>query len=217
MAGQGGHFLVGNVSLRVPKGGSAKDDDERARRRERAQVPDEARARAFPRRGALASEARRPDRTPVPRDDRVPGLRSARDPRVRRRHRGERGPDRDAEAPKDPLACRSDAGGPDACARARATRRARARKRAGCETAPVAHHPSDRIPAGGPAHARRGGEGPQACPRGLRRSQGVVAVTASVSLPTVAAVLGRASLPTTAIYTTAIGAEAREHVSRAWT
>ena len=33
----------------------------------------------------------------------------------------------------------------------------------------------------------------------------------------VGAVLGRASLATTAIYTTAIGAEAREFASRVWT
>ena len=60
-------------------------------------------------------------------------------------------------------------------------------------------------------------EGPQACPRGLRHSFGVAAVTAGVPLPTIAAVLGHASLTTTAIYTTAIGAEARELVSRIWT
>ena len=60
-------------------------------------------------------------------------------------------------------------------------------------------------------------EGPQACPRGLRHSYGVAAVVAGVPLPTVAAVLGHASLTTTAIYTTAIGAEARELVSRIWT
>ena len=60
-------------------------------------------------------------------------------------------------------------------------------------------------------------EGPQACPRGLRHSYGVAAVTAGVPLPTVAAVLGHASLTTTAIYTTAIGAEARELVNRVWT
>ena len=52
-------------------------------------------------------------------------------------------------------------------------------------------------------------EGPQACPPGLRHSYGVAAVTAGVPLPTVAAVLGHASLTTTAI-----GAEARELVSR---
>ena len=60
-------------------------------------------------------------------------------------------------------------------------------------------------------------EGPQACPRRLRHSYGVAAVTAGVPLPTVAAVLGHASLTTIAIYTTAIGAEARELVSRIWT
>ena len=60
-------------------------------------------------------------------------------------------------------------------------------------------------------------EGPQACPRGLRHSSGVAVVTAGVPLPTIAAVLGHASLSTTAIYTTAIGAEARELVSRVWT
>ena len=60
-------------------------------------------------------------------------------------------------------------------------------------------------------------EGPQACPRGLRHSFGVAAVTAGVPLPTIAAVLGHASLSTTAIYTTAIGAEARDLVSRVWT
>ena len=59
-------------------------------------------------------------------------------------------------------------------------------------------------------------EGSQACPRGLRRSYGVAAVTAGVPLPTIAAVLGHASLTTTAIYTTAIGTEAREFVSRVW-
>ena len=58
--------------------------------------------------------------------------------------------------------------------------------------------------------------GPQACPRGLRHSYGVAAVTAGVPLPTVAAVLGHASLDTTAIYTTAIGVEARELVARVW-
>ena len=49
--------------------------------------------------------------------------------------------------------------------------------------------------------AAAGIEGPQACPRGLRHGYGVAAVTAGVPLPTVAAVLGHASLETTAIYT----------------
>ena len=51
----------------------------------------------------------------------------------------------------------------------------------------------------------------------LRHSWGVAAVTAGVPLPTVAAVLGHADLSTTAIYTTAIGAEHREFVARVWT
>ena len=55
---------------------------------------------------------------------------------------------------------------------------------------------------------RAGGiSGPQACPRGLRHSFGVAAV---------AAVLSHADISTTAIYTTALGAEARERVSRVW-
>ena len=63
---------------------------------------------------------------------------------------------------------------------------------------------------------RAGIEGPQACPRGLRHSYGIAAVSAGVPLPTLAAVLGHASLNTTAVYTTAIGAEERELVSRVW-
>ena len=59
--------------------------------------------------------------------------------------------------------------------------------------------------------------GPQACPRGLRHSFGVAAVTAGVPLPVISATLGHASLTTTAIYTTAIGAEARELLARMWT
>ena len=60
-------------------------------------------------------------------------------------------------------------------------------------------------------------DGPQACPRGLRHSWGVAAVQAGVPLTTIAAVLGHADVGTTAIYATAIGAEARELVSRLWT
>ena len=64
---------------------------------------------------------------------------------------------------------------------------------------------------------RAGIEAPQACPRGLRHSYGVAAVQAGVPLTTIAAVLGHADVSTTAIYATAIGAEARELVSRLWT
>ncbi len=56
--------------------------------------------------------------------------------------------------------------------------------------------------------------GPQACPRGLRHLFGVAAVSAGVPLPTIATVLGPASLTKTAIDTTVIGAEARDLVSR---
>ena len=63
---------------------------------------------------------------------------------------------------------------------------------------------------------RAGIEGPQACPRGLRHSYGIAAVSAGVPLPTLVAVLGHASLNTTAVCTTAIGAEDRELVSRVW-
>ena len=59
-------------------------------------------------------------------------------------------------------------------------------------------------------------EGPQASPKGLRHAFGVAAVTAGVPLPTVAAVLGHAELTTTAIYTTAIGAEERDLIARMW-
>ena len=59
-------------------------------------------------------------------------------------------------------------------------------------------------------------EGPQASPKGLRHAFGVAAVAAGVPLPTIAAVLGHAELTTTAIYTTAIGAEERELIARMW-
>ena len=58
--------------------------------------------------------------------------------------------------------------------------------------------------------------GPQACPKGLRHAYGVAAVAAGVPLPTLAAMLGHADIKTTAIYTTAVGAEARELVARMW-
>ena len=61
-----------------------------------------------------------------------------------------------------------------------------------------------------------GVEGPQACAKGLRHAYGVAAVAAGVPLPTVAAVLGHAHLTTTALYSTAIGAETRELVARMW-
>ncbi len=59
--------------------------------------------------------------------------------------------------------------------------------------------------------------GPQACPKGLRHAFGIAAVAAGVPLPTIAAVLGHADIATTAIYTTAVGLEAREFLARMWT
>ncbi len=58
--------------------------------------------------------------------------------------------------------------------------------------------------------------GPQACPKGLRHAFGVAAVEAGVPLPTIASLLGHADIKTTAIYTTALGAEQHELVARMW-
>ena len=58
--------------------------------------------------------------------------------------------------------------------------------------------------------------GPQACAKGLRHAFGIAAVSAGVPLPTIAAVLGHADISTTAIYTTAVGIEARSFLSRMW-
>ena len=59
-------------------------------------------------------------------------------------------------------------------------------------------------------------EGPQASAKGLRHGFGVAAIEAGVPLPTIATVLGHADIETTAIYTTAIGMEAREQLARMW-
>ena len=59
-------------------------------------------------------------------------------------------------------------------------------------------------------------EGPQACPKGLRHGFGIAAVTAGVPLPTIAAVLGHANIAATAIYTTAVGVEARAFLAKMW-
>lgn len=61
-----------------------------------------------------------------------------------------------------------------------------------------------------------GVSGPQACPKGLRHGFGIAAVTAGVPLPTIAAVLGHADIATTAIYTTAVGVEARQFLAKMW-
>ncbi len=57
-------------------------------------------------------------------------------------------------------------------------------------------------------------EGPQASAKGLRHGFGAAAIEAGVPLPTIAAVLGHAKFETAAIYTTAIGMEAREQLAR---
>ena len=57
---------------------------------------------------------------------------------------------------------------------------------------------------------------PQACPKGLRHGFGIAAVTAGGPLPTIAAVPGHADIATTAIYTTAVGVEARGFLQRMW-
>ena len=58
-------------------------------------------------------------------------------------------------------------------------------------------------------------KGSRACPE-VHHSFGVAAVTASVPLPTVAAVLGHADSSTNAVHPTTIGAEAREFIARVW-
>ena len=81
----------------------------------------------------------------------------------------------------------------------------------GCSPA-LAAHPPHREPPRRTVDARRR----RRRPPGLLHAYGVAAVVAGVLLPTVAAVLGHAHLTTTVLYTTAIGAQARELVSRMW-
>ena len=64
--------------------------------------------------------------------------------------------------------------------------------------------------------ADAGIEGRQACPKGLHPGFGIAAVAAGVPLPTIAAALGHADLQTTAVYTTAVGLEARDFLARMW-
>ena len=64
--------------------------------------------------------------------------------------------------------------------------------------------------------ARASIRGPQACPKGLRHGYGIAAVAAGVPLTTIAAALGHASLSSTAVYTTAVGIEARAFLARMW-
>ena len=64
--------------------------------------------------------------------------------------------------------------------------------------------------------AAAGFSGPQARPKGLWHGFGIAAVTVGVPLPTIAAVLGHADIATTAIYTTAVGVEARGFLAKMW-
>ena len=59
-------------------------------------------------------------------------------------------------------------------------------------------------------------EGPQATPKGLRHGFGIAAVEAGIPLTTIASFLGHADINTTAIYTNAIGQEARDLMMRMW-
>ena len=137
-----------------------------------------------------------------------------RHPRVRRRPRGERGPDLVAEAPQSTLAGRTAPRGPG-CTPPTSYTASEARRRAReAKPGPLTRTRHTANPQVIAMIRTAGIAGPQARPRGLRHSYGVAAVTAGVPLPTIAAVLGHTSLTTTAIYTTAIGAEARELVSR---
>lgn len=58
--------------------------------------------------------------------------------------------------------------------------------------------------------------GLRACPKGLRHAFGVQAVLGGVPLNVVQVWMGHASMETTAIYTTAIGAEQMEFCDRMW-
>ena len=63
---------------------------------------------------------------------------------------------------------------------------------------------------------RAGISGPQASPKSLRHAFGIAALSAGVPLPTIAAVSGHAGISTAAIYTSAVGLEAREFPARMW-
>lgn len=59
-------------------------------------------------------------------------------------------------------------------------------------------------------------QGPQACSKGLRHAFGIAAVEAGVPLPLIASILGHAQITTTAVYTTAVGIEARGFLDKMW-
>ena len=61
------------------------------------------------------------------------------------------------------------------------------------------------------------GQGPHACPKGLRHGFGVSAVSRGISLNMVQKWLGHAQLTTTAIYANAVGEEEQSIAARMWT
>jgi site-specific recombinase XerD len=60
------------------------------------------------------------------------------------------------------------------------------------------------------------GEGPHACPKGLRHGFGVTAVSNGIALNMVQKWLGHAQLSTTAIYANAMGEEEQSIAARMW-
>lgn len=98
---------------------------------------------------------------------------------------------------------------------AHALRRLQARKRGPATRLwPFARATASRHVAA--AMATAGIAGPQASAKGLRHAFGVAAAEAGVPLPVIASLLGHADIRTTAVYTTALGAEARDLVARMW-
>jgi integrase len=61
------------------------------------------------------------------------------------------------------------------------------------------------------------GDGPHACPKGLRHGFGVTAVSNGIALNMVQKWLGHSQLSTTAIYTNAMGEEEHNIAARMWT
>ncbi len=60
------------------------------------------------------------------------------------------------------------------------------------------------------------GDGPHACPKGLRHGFGVQAVSRGIALNMVQKWLGHAQLTTTAIYANAVGEEEQSIAARMW-
>ena len=183
------------------------------------EVPQRRGAHPLSRRGARAPQTPGPDARPNARTDRLPGERGALAIRACDVDLAAAElPDRDAQAPAEPhwRAVPVPEDLIHALELVHRLRSAQASARGAKRRAlwPITRQSANRQV--GALMRSAGIEGPQACPRGLRHSFGVAAVEAGVPLPTIAAMLGHASLNTTAIYTTAVGAQARELVARMW-